>query len=72
MKETVIRETFEETVIDLNKAEHLGMIDRRLFTMEAKDKKTQKTKKLHMGVMLFHLQSIPEIKLNFEEVRDYK
>ena len=72
MKETAIRETFEETAIDLNKAEYLGMIDQRLFTMEAKDKKTQKVKKFHMGVMLFHLQSIPEIKLNFKEARDCK
>ena len=48
------------------------VVDRCLFTMETKDKNTQETKKLQMGVMLFHLQTIPEIKLNASEVRDYK
>lgn len=48
------------------------MIDRRLFTMETLDKKSQEKKRMLMGVMLFYLPEIPKIKLNASEVRDYK
>ena len=40
--------------------------------METVDKKTQKRKRMLMGVTMFHLPAIPEVKLNISEVRDYK